>query len=113
MDNNHTPTPANGNIRTPTTVSGTTRIPTYGTAMKFASGDTGEKPRNNTSNIGANAMATTRCIRPHFHHAPSCFNRPPIANRIAATAPKDSQNPPDITASGSITSTASKAIASV
>jgi hypothetical protein len=75
-----------------------------GIAIALASGATGETCWNNRTVAGTSASVTATCTRAAILSAPmltactGCGGRPCTTQTMAATAPKDNQNPAEITA---------------
>ena len=73
--------------------------------MAFAIGETTDTCWNSTRSKGMSTMVIDHCTRAHMRTIPSFPVRLRATDRIAATAPKESQKPADVTASGSSVST--------
>jgi hypothetical protein len=104
-------TASNGSSMPASARGATTRL-TSGIASAFATGEMSDTCWKSARRSGSSATVTAAWVRVHPASQPGCETRFTITKRMAATAPKESQKPAEVTAHGSRSSTISSAAAS-
>ena len=106
------PSSGTGNSSVPVNARGSTARLTQGTASRLASGADRLTGNPSTSNTGNRPMAINHCARAHARQGFQAPNRPLKMKINTATAANDSQKPGCKLASGSTSSTPSRASSS-